>query len=44
MYCANANNDAAAIDGVEAGKYEVLAADGTVYGDCLLYTSDAANE
>ena len=29
----NANNDAAAIDGVEAGKYEVLAADGTVYGD-----------
>lgn len=29
----NANNDAAAIDGVEAGKYEVLAANGTVYGD-----------
>ena len=29
----NANNDAAAIDGVEAGKYEVLADDGTVYGD-----------
>ena len=28
----NANNDAAAIDGVEAGKYEVLAANGTVYG------------
>ena len=26
----NANNDAAAIDGVEAGKYEVLAANGTV--------------
>lgn len=25
----NANNDAAAIDGVEAGKYEVLAANGT---------------
>ena len=29
----NANSDAAAIDGVEAGKYEVLAAGGTVYDD-----------
>ena len=29
----NANGKAAAIDGVEAGKYEVLAANGTVYGD-----------
>ena len=29
----NANNDAAAIDGVGAGKYKVLAGDGTVYDD-----------